>query len=251
MSKNESLKKKRKIEDFAFEKVSAKKVLSEDVDLHQRKSAWVAAYGKSRVTNCFVCQFNEVGWKNIGFDLAHVVARCRGGNNNQLWNRIPVCKTCNQNVSSDTNLFDFAAQNYPERIVPMALYLQRQFAQRQPHLTSEHGELQTLEWLVRFLFGSEKQCAVLIATHPSLLHFRQRCVTHNDNGAIQEEHVFTVLRAYDALQKKIEKKAKAIDSIKAHTTALQSLLAHLVKQLESEQEDLKTLEKQLEVQFSN
>ena len=229
-------KKRSAIEAFAFDDVSSatekrlQKALFDkkralDVSVHARKAAWVAAYGSARIALCILCQFNEVGWTNVGFDLAHVVARCCDGNNTELWNRVPVCSTCNQNVSSETNLLDFAAEHYPARVVPLTIYLFEQFGARQPHLAQEAFESNQIEPFARFLYGSLANNINLSTKNAenalSLRLFRKRSLQHTERGAIQNESVYAILRAYDGSVHEAARATARMDRLQSDMDALQ------------------------------
>ena len=205
---------------------------TKDLSLHQRKSAWVDAYGDARVAKCFVCRFNEVGWENIGFDMAHVVARGCGGNNDESWNRVPTCNTCNKNVSNETNLLDFVAEFYPQRLIPVVRYLWHRFKHRNSFMAShfiDHG----LEAFVRTLYGC---CGVQTDPNSSLAKYLQRKVGASERkGLIQNEQVYVILRKYDQRIAQLKDSKQAIKQLDKEIDSMQLVLNRLRRLKESEQ----------------
>lgn len=182
------------------EKYLEKVTSNEDISVHYRKSVWVAFYEKKRLDNCILCTFNEVGFENVGFDMAHVVSRSCGGSNTEAWNRVPVCKTCNQNVKSSVNLLDFTATYYPSRLVFIVKKLYQRFSLDQVYLYTRFFHQKGLELFVRTIFGTggynfydkEKTHKLFKTLSPDfLLSESER------SGRVKNENVYRILRDYD------------------------------------------------------
>lgn len=222
-----------------------RKAAVEDLSLHDRKSAWVDAYGEARQAKCFVCRYNEVGFENVGFDMAHVVARCAGGTNTESWNRVPTCATCNRNTTSDTNLLDFIAEHYPKRLVAVAKYLFERFRQREPYLAQKYFADCGLEVFVRTLFGS---CGIEIDNEKSLLaKFLGRHRTFSVKGAVQNDMVYRILRFYDECLVVEKTKRKEIDNIEAELVSLRAVCDRLVLLQKIEQKELEKAQNAIQV----
>lgn len=240
---------KRKIEDFVFDGTDQERIksargsfLASDVNVHARKASWVAAYGEKRIAKCMLCQFNEVGWENVGFDLAHVVARCCNGNNTALWNRVPVCNTCNQNTTKTTNLLDFAAKKYPERVVPVVQYLFGRFTAQQPHLAAEEFRADQLESFARFMYGKPLvEIQKYLSESSSLQHFRKRSIRHSDDGGIQSDQVYALLRAHDHQMQKLTHFQERIEKLQCNIEALQDILQTLCAELDTAKKNKKNI----------
>lgn len=193
--------------------------------MHARKSIWESIYGKVRHTYCFVCRFNEIGWENSSFDLAHVVARSAGGNNSCGWNRFATCSTCNQKVAINTNLLDFISEHYPARLIPVVLNLWQRFRAAEPYV-ARHC-FSTLESFVRTMYGrhgSRRGAQFLRRLLPDYDDEQQQ-----QQGRIKDERVYAHVRYYDELasERKAAKRnlrtlTKEIDSLHKTMERLQS-----------------------------
>lgn len=200
---------------------------SKDISVHERKSAWSDAYGDARVAKCFICQFNEVGWENVGFDMAHVVARACGGNNDESWNRVPTCGTCNKNVSSETNLLDFVATYYPKRLVAVVRYLYKRFRHRNCFLADRYFATHGLEAFVRTMYGC---CGLQTAKDTTLGKFLQRKTgATTDKGRIQNEQVYAILRQYDAHVKAVEQNSLETKQLDKEIEAVKLVFERLLR----------------------
>jgi hypothetical protein len=97
--------------------------LGGDISRHQRKRYVHFLYNErdfppGRVMKCVICNVTELGFENRKPAYAHVAARCCGGNNTEIWNRVPVCADCN-GYTQDKHMFDFLAEQHRHRIVPI------------------------------------------------------------------------------------------------------------------------------------
>jgi hypothetical protein len=220
----------------------------DDVNPHERKAAWYDAHGDARQAHCFVCRFNEVGWLNVGFHLAHVVPRAQGGNNSDTWNRVPTCNTCNKNVINGTNLFDLIAQHYPRRIVPVALYLWQRFVCAQRHIAQRYFEAFGLEAFVRTMYGTEG--IEFPANGSALENDELTCCLRGalpdfgcaeqpgriKNGAL----VYSTLRMYDDAVRERRVLERDTKRYEREVDALQTVAARLTQTRDASKQALKT-----------
>lgn len=244
--------KKRKLDGSSRMSKTSPIKTKQDVSVHARKACWVAMYGESRLAKCCVCQFNEVGWTNVGFDMAHVVPRSLDGNNRDGWNRVPTCGTCNGNVASNTNLLDFIVQHYPHRLIPVVCFLYGLFVDKQPYLANKYFKkngIVRLEMFVRTLYGTNglESDYVTSPTSPaqksdnspkgndrgrkenSLVHFLRRALPDfaTKRGRVKDDHVYAILRHYDSqVCEKAQAKAEMQD-LDRDIDALQSTIDRL------------------------
>jgi len=247
--------KKRKLDDSS--RKTSPSIKKQDVSVHARKACWVAMYGESRLAKCCVCQFNEVGWTNVGFDMAHVVPRSLDGNNRDGWNRVPTCSTCNGNVASDTNLLDFIVQHYPHRLIPVVCFLYGLFVDKQPYLANRYfnkNGIVRLEMFVRTLYGNNglesqyvtsrnahdqtAQGKVRLGKENNLVQFLRRALPdfETKRGRVKDDHVYAILRhydnqVYDKAQAKVE-----LANLERDIAALQRTVDRLRK-IKKEKED--------------
>lgn len=215
----------------------AKREDNDDIAAQTRQNIWRsmlrpehANCANTVVIPCTVCNFNQMQW-NGTHHMAHIVARMHGGNNVKAWNRLPVCAACNTNAPRGCNLFDFCMLYHPDKVVAIALHLKNQLAANEPVTWINCMQDLSLEQLMRYVFGKPSHWTR--KPMKEMWDFIREHVGEQENGKIENEHVYAALRIYD-------NKAKEIKQIQSNIVDTEIMLHVLQTNLAIAQRDLQS-----------
>lgn len=104
-----------------------------DLSKLNRKRLWSHWFGHHERHPCPLCQEGLLDSKMAGFQAAHIIPRCKLGNNTAVWNRIPTCPRCNC-TNGEMHMLDYIYENCPSALPRIALKLQKLFKKQDSHL---------------------------------------------------------------------------------------------------------------------
>lgn len=147
-----------------------------DLSSQQRSTLYRLYYGPdTRIGKCVLCQEQSVvSDVEAGYDCAHVAPRVHGGESGEIWNYVPMCRSCNS-ATRARNMLDYVYQTHGDRLVWLCTRLREVYL---PVACPDHDRYeQSLETFVREVYSEG----------PGI----------SERGRIKQQKVYERLASYD------------------------------------------------------